>query len=157
MLAGGQVDGPSLGIVDQGGDKYFLQRFALHATRNGSAANSMRLSLEDQNPFVTGLVTGGDAYPETSFSLMSSTNPDVLLWALKPSEDGIDHGIITRFWNLSETANDFSIQMNGGIATASEITHIETNPAPVALTAASLKANAKPWQLRSFSLLPAAK
>jgi len=157
VLAGGQVDGPSLGIADQGGDKYFLQRFALHATRNGSAAGSMRLALEDQNPLVAGQVTGGNAYPETSFSLLSSTNPDVLLWALKPSEDGIDHGIITRFWNLSENANDFSIQFHGGIANASEITHIETNPTPVPLTAALLKASAKPWQLRSFSIVPAAK
>ena len=157
VLAGGQVDGPSLGIPDQGGDKYFLQRFALHATRNGSAAGSMRLALEDQNPLVAGQVTGGNAYPETSFSLLSSTNPDVLLWALKPSEDGIDHGIITRFWNLSENANDFSIQFHGGIANASEITHIETNPTPVPLTAALLKASAKPWQLRSFSIVPAAK
>jgi alpha-mannosidase len=157
VLAGGQVDGPSLGIADQGGDKYFLQRFALHATRNGSAAGSMRLALEDQNPLVAGQVTGGNAYPETSFSLLSSTNPDVLLWALKPSEDGIDHGIITRFWNLSENANDFSVQFYGGIANASQITHIETNPTPVPLTAALLKASAKPWQLRSFSIVPAAK
>ncbi len=157
VLAGGQVDGPSLGIADQGGDKYFLQRFALHATRNGSAAGSMRLALEDQNPLVAGQVTGGNAYPETSFSLLSSTNPDVLLWALKPSEDGIDHGIITRFWNLSENANDFSVQFYGGIANASQITHIETNPSPVPLTAALLKASAKPWQLRSFSIVPAAK
>ena len=157
VLAGGQVDGPSLGIADQGGDKYFLQRFALHATKNGSAAGSMRLALEDQNPFVAGQVTGGNAYPETSFSLLSSTNPDVLLWALKPSEGGIDLGIITRFWNLSVNANDFSIQLHGGIENASQITHIETNPTPVPLTAALLKASAKPWQLRSFSIVPAAK
>jgi len=157
VLAGGQVDGSSLGIADQGGDNYFLQRFALHATKRGSAANSMRLALEDQNPLVAGQVTGGNAYPETSFSLLSSTNPDLLLWALKPSDDGIDHGIVTRFWNLSEKANDFSIQIHGGIAKASEITHIETNPTPATLTATNLRASAKPWQLRSFSLVPAAK
>jgi alpha-mannosidase len=157
VLAGGQVDGPSLGITDQGGDKYFLQRFALHAQKSGSAAGSMRLALEDQNPLITGQVTGGDAYPEKSFSLLSSTNPDVLLWALKPSEDGIDHGIIARFWNLSENASDFSIQLHDGIASASEITHIETNPTPVPSTASFLKSSAKPWQLRSFSLVPEAK
>jgi alpha-mannosidase len=89
--------------------------------------------------------------------LLSSTNPDVLLWALKPSEDGIDHGIITRFWNLSDNANDFSIQLHDGIANASEITHIETNPKPVPLTDSLLKSSAKPWQLRSFSLMPVAK
>jgi alpha-mannosidase len=155
VLAGGQVDGPSLGIPDQGDDTYFLQRFALHAQKNTSAVDSMRLALEDQNPLVAGQVTGGNAYPETSFSLLSSTNPDVLLWALKPSEDGIEHGIVTRFWNLSPEPAAFSVQLHGGIAKASAMTHIETNPVPASLTAAHLKTSATAWQLRTFSLVPA--
>jgi len=157
VLAGGQVDGSSLGIPDQGGDSYFLQRFALHAQKNGSAAESMRLSLEDQNPLVAGKVTGGSAYPETSFSLLSPTNPNALLWALKPSEDGIDHGVVARFWNLSSEPTSFSAQLHGGIQKASEITHIETDPVSAPLTAAVLKTSAKPWQLRSFTLMPATK
>ena len=40
ILAGGQVDGPNLGIPDQGGDSRFLQRFALqtHGTFNQTSA-----------------------------------------------------------------------------------------------------------------------
>ena len=154
VLAGGQVDGPSLGIPDQGGDTYFLQRFALHAQKNPTAADSMRLALEDQNPLVAGRVTGGNAYPETSFSLLTTTNPNVLLWALKPSENGIEHGIVTRFWNLSPTPGVFFIQLHGGIANASAITHIETDPVPAPVTAGQVKTSAASWQVRTFSLVP---
>ena len=81
VLAGGQVDGPSLGIPAQGGDSHFLQRFALRVQDKFNAASSMRFALEDQNPLVAGRVTGGNAYPETKFSLLSTSNPDALLWA----------------------------------------------------------------------------
>jgi alpha-mannosidase len=155
VLAGGQVDGPSLGIPNQGGDTYFLQRFALHAQKNPTAVNSMRLALEDQNPLVCGRVTGGNAYPENSFSLLTTSNPDVLLWALKPSEDGIEHGVVTRFWNLGPKPSVFSVALHGGIAKASAITHIETDPVGQTLMGGQLKASATAWQLRTFSLVPA--
>src|ERR1035441_559650 len=76
VLAGGQVDGPSLGIVAQGGDSYFLQRFALRVQGTFNAASSMRFALEDQNPLVAGLVTGGKAYPETNFSLLTTSRSE---------------------------------------------------------------------------------
>jgi alpha-mannosidase len=66
ILAGGQVDGASLGIPNQGGDSHFLQRFALQTHGTFDSASAMRFALEHQNPFVTGEVTDGSAYPETS-------------------------------------------------------------------------------------------
>jgi alpha-mannosidase len=154
VLAGGQVDGPSLGIPDQAGDKHFLQRFALHVQRSSDPAESMRLALEDQNPLVVGVVKGGSAYPETTYSLLSNSNPNLLLWALKPAEDGIEHGVVARFWNISAKPAEFSVRLQGGIASASEMTHIETNPVPVPLIESSLHTTAKQWQLRTFALLP---
>ena len=154
VLAGGQVDGPTLGIPNQGGDTHFLQRFALHAQANFNAASSMRLSLEDQNPLVVGEVTGGTAYPATSFSFLQTSNPDVLLWALKPHEDGIKHGLVTRFWNLSPDAQKSTVSVTGGIMSAAKSTHIETNAAPVKLTANGLSVEAKPWQLTTYLLHP---
>jgi hypothetical protein len=41
-----------------------------------------------RNPFVTGIITGGSALPEKSFSLVKVSHPDVVLWALKPAEEG---------------------------------------------------------------------
>ncbi len=46
VLAGGQVDGPQLGIPVQGGDSRFLQRFALTVHRRfDPGADSMRFAL----------------------------------------------------------------------------------------------------------------
>lgn len=157
VLAGGQVDGSSLGVADQNGDKFFLQRFALHVQRTNSAANSMRLALEDQNPLVAGVVTGGSDYPETTYSLLTTTNPDVLLWAVKPAEEGIGHGLVTRFWNVSAKPATFAIELGAALSSASTLTHIETSPEPAALKDGRLQTDAKPWQLRTFSLLPATK
>lgn len=155
VLAGGQIDGPELGIPAQGGDNHFLQRFALRAQRGFNAAGSMRFALEDQNPLVAGLVTGGDAYPETTFSLLSTSNQNVVLWALKPAEEGIDQGVIARFWNLTPQPEDFAVRLEGGIARAWSTTHIETNVAPERLTSAELRTRATSWQLQTFRLQPA--
>jgi alpha-mannosidase len=154
VLAGGQVDGPSLGIPAQGGDSHFLQRFALRVQGRFNGASSMRFALEDQNPLVAGRVAGGNAYPEKSFSLLMTSNSDALLWALKPSEDGIDKGLVTRFWNLSAEAESFTVSVNGGLQKASAITHIETNFRPKPLTGRELQIRAMPWQLQTFSLSP---
>ncbi len=59
VLLGGQVDGPKLGIPDQGGDRYFRQRFALQTRGRFDPVEAMRFALEHQNPLVAGLVTGG--------------------------------------------------------------------------------------------------
>jgi alpha-mannosidase len=157
VLAGGQVDGPSLGIPAQGGDSHFLQRFALRVQGRFNAASSMRFALEDQNPLVAGRVTGGKAYPETKFSLLTTSNSDALLWAIKPSEDGIDKGLVARFWNLSPKAESFTVSVNGGLQKASAITHIETNFRLKPLTNGKLQTSAMPWQLQSFSLSPSVK
>ena len=157
VLAGGQVDGPSLGIPAQGGDSFFLQRFALRVQDKFNAASSMRFALEDQNPFVAGRVTGGNAYPETKFSLLSTTKPDALLWTLKPAEDGIDKGFVTRFWNMSAQPEMFTVSVNGGLQKAYAITHIETDFRPTELTGGALQIGAMPWQLQSFILSPSFK
>ncbi|MBC8009092.1 MAG: glycoside hydrolase, partial [Burkholderiales bacterium] len=52
FLAGGQVDGRWLGIHDQNGASYFLQRFALRAHGAYDQVAAMRFALEHQNPLV---------------------------------------------------------------------------------------------------------
>jgi len=106
VLAGGQIDAPRAGVPKQGGDKHFLQRFALSAHEKFDAVESMRFSLEHQNPPVTGWLRAGKAFPAQSDSLLSVSNPKVLLWSVKEAEDGAAKGIVTRFWNLSGSAED---------------------------------------------------
>ena len=154
ILAGGQVDGPSLGIAAQGGDTHFLQRFALRLQAFYNPSTSMRFSLEDQNPLIAGAVTGGAGYPETTYSLLQSSDPSVMLWAMKPAEDGVAKGVVTRFWNMSPTSTSFTVKLQGGMQTAHAITHLETDPVAVAPNSNGLRSEMKPWQLRSFSLQP---
>ncbi|MEX1117119.1 MAG: hypothetical protein WEB53_17870 [Akkermansiaceae bacterium] len=130
MLAGGQIDGPNLGIRGQNGNSRFLQRFALrgHAGYNQTAA--MKFALEHQNPMVTGPVIskpgGIHPYPETRFSLLGIDNPEVLLWALKSHEDGIDKGLVARVWNQSESAQPTRFTLAEPVSAARRLSHIET-------------------------------
>lgn len=127
-LFGGQIDGPKLGIPRHDGDTYFLQRFALRTHDEYDAAAAMRFSLEHQNPLVGHIVTGGNAaYPETNFSLVNISDPKVLLWSLKPAEEGINQGIIARVYNVNNQPSNTSLQLSTSIRQANRTTHIETN------------------------------
>jgi alpha-mannosidase len=127
VLAGGQVDGPRLGVPAQGGDSYFLQRFALRTYGKYQAAEAMRFALEHQNPLRAALVTGGEEYPEAVFSLVTVKDPGTLLWALKPAEEGVGQGVIARVWNVEAEGRELSLSVRGGIAGAKRASHIETD------------------------------
>ena len=129
LLAGGQVDGPTLGIPAQNGQTRFLQRFALRAHGGYDSVAAMKFALEHQNPFVTGAITSQQQkdYPETTHSLLTMSNANVLLWALKPHEDGINNGVVARLWNLSEKPANTEISFTPGISAAHRTTHIETD------------------------------
>ncbi len=157
VLAGGQVDGPGLGITAQGGDSHFLQRFALmtHAGYNQTAA--MKFALEHQNPLVAARVTGGAgaAYPAETLSLLTVSNDNVLLWALKPAEEGVAQGLIVRVWNQAAQSAVFRLALNvpgRTLASARSTTHLETDLAPADTTGGALTARAAPQQMMTFRL-----
>ncbi|MDP9121096.1 MAG: glycosyl hydrolase-related protein [Acidobacteriota bacterium] len=160
-LAGGQTDAP-LGIPGQGGDSYFLQRFALHTHDALDVVADMRFSLEHQNPLVTGAVTGAGfsgsaaAYPANTYSLVTISDPNAILWAVKPAEEGIGAGIVTRLWNLSGSSVPFTLNLPNPIAAARQLTHIETDIAAASLAGGALSATLGPRQMQTFRLLSAA-
>lgn len=152
VLVGGQVDGPQLGIPGQGGDTRFTQRFALRTQGQFRAVEAMRFALEHQNPLVTGLAIGEGPWPEKSFSLLNVSHPDVLLWALKPAEEGM--GIIARVWNLAPQPAPFTLTLASGIASANQTTHIETDIRPAPLSDGALSARLNGQQMQTFRLWP---
>lgn len=104
VLAGGREGGSKrldTGIPWQGGDSSFLQRFALRTFNDGSTAEAMKFALEHQNPLHTEWIKGGNEYPADLFCMFEFENHDVVAWAIKPAEDGIEAGIAMRMWNLS--------------------------------------------------------
>ncbi|MGE3468496.1 MAG: glycoside hydrolase [Pyrinomonadaceae bacterium] len=155
VLAGGQTDGPTLGIRDQGGDSYFLQRFALWTHGAFDQTASMKFALEHQNPLVTGMIGGLGTqtrpYPANSFSFLNISDPDVLLWALKPAEDGIDRGIIARVWNQGN-AGTYNLSLSEPITSATRVTHIETPIGPANLSSGQLNAQINQQQIQTHLL-----
>ena len=156
VLAGGQIDGPSLGIPNQGGDSYFLQRFALRTHGVFDQTAAMKFSLEHQNPLVTGMISGlgtqTRAYPAGSFSFVQISDPNVLLWSLKPAEDGIDHGIAARVWNQSNSPVSYTLGLSKPITSADRVTHIETLIAPATVVSGQLSAAVNQQQMQTHLL-----
>lgn len=153
-LAGGQIDGKELGIVAQNGNMDFLYRFALTAHRSGfDAAAAMRFSLEHQNPLATGAATGGGGgYPEKSFSFLSVSNPGVLLWSLKPSEEGVANGVVTRFWNVGDAAATPTVRTTIRLKGLSQITHLETGEQKAAFLPNGFRPGLRKQQMISYKL-----
>lgn len=152
-LVGGQVDGPALGFANQGGDAHFLQRFALQTHAAYDPVAAMRFALEHQNPLVTAVITGGSDYPEESYSLLSISNPHVLLWALKPAEDGFPQRVIVRLWNLADRISDFALSLSSGpIWSARRTTHIETPLDDATVMNGALAASLAAHQISTFSI-----
>lgn len=168
-LAGGQVDGPKLGILNQNGAIAFRYQFAL-TTHQGpfDALAAMRFSLEHQNPLVTGAVTGSaDGYPATSYSFLTMSNSGrsrigvpadvrsagaVLLWSLKPSEEGITNGVISRFWNVKGTQVSPTVRGAIPIRKSWQTTHLETNERLINPSQGQLRLNFAPHQLNTYHL-----
>ena len=157
VLAGGQVDGEGFGIRNQNGATYFLHRFALRAHAGYDPVAAMKFSVESQNPPVTGAVSGGagSPYPAKTFSLVQVSNPDILLWALKPADDGIASGIIARAWNLTAAPADATLTLaipGKSPASVQPVTHIETDTDAEPARDGPLTTRFAPQQLRTFRL-----
>ncbi|MEO6739045.1 MAG: glycoside hydrolase, partial [Chthoniobacteraceae bacterium] len=157
VLAGGQVDGSWLGIHAQNGATHFLQRFALrpHAAYDQTAV--MKFALEHQNPLVTGAVIGkADApYPAASFSLLQIDDPHALLWALKPHDDGIEHGLVARVWNQASAPTPVRFTTALPLKSAERLTHLETAIEPMPLRDGALGINLGAQRMETFGLKPA--
>jgi alpha-mannosidase len=163
-LAGGQVDkkwedGGYLGFPNQNGETSFQYHFAMTSHQIGfDATNSMKFSLEHQNPLVTGEVSGDkSAFKQNQFSLLSVSDPKVLLWSVKPSEEGIDNGLIARFWNMGSSKSNSELKLSQNIGSAWQTTHIETNEKQLKPLNGVLSVSFNPHQIKTFRLLPEAK
>lgn len=152
VLAAGQIDA-SLGIINQDGDVYFENFLAIkpHAGRF-DAGVAMRFSLQHQNPLIAQKITGGNGYEGNSFSLLTVSDPDVVVWALKPAEEGIGNGIIVRVWNVANTDKAITISAMAPIAKAFGITHIETDDSEIQVRDGKLATTIGHNRMQTFRL-----
>jgi alpha-mannosidase len=154
VLAGGQIDAP-LGIPNQGGDTNFLQRFAVTTHDQFDQAAAMRFALEHQNPLIATLATGGDAAPlsASSGSLVVVSDPHVLVWTLKPAEDGASAGLVVRLWNMGDST-PFTLAIPGRTITqATRTSHVETPIEAATVSDGKLTGSIGAQQMLTFALV----
>ena len=126
VLAGGLIDGH--GIVNQGGDNIFNQRFAITTHTAYTAAAEMKKALEHQTFMVCGSVTNpGNFLLPNEYSFVSNSDTGSVIWSIKPAEEQLDGGIVTRVWNLNNTDANPVLTYNLFINEAKRITHVETD------------------------------
>lgn len=133
VLAGGRAVGDNIGLVyNQGGDSAFINRFALTPHGAYDQGTAMRFALSHQNPFLTGPVTAtatGTRYPAANWSFMGVGNPDHVVWALKPHDDGIEKGVVVRVWNQTAASSPINLFFGAPyrVASRTRVTHVETD------------------------------
>jgi alpha-mannosidase len=153
-VVGGRID-PGLGVANQNGDSYFRNRYSLRRHGHYDQAQAMRMAMEHQNPFVTAMLTGGPSgqYPGTSHSLAVMSDSSVILWALKPAEEGIGEGIIARVWNLAQNPSTFTLGLSDPITGAYKTTHIETNTGIASVSGGALAGSLAEQEMQTYRLL----
>lgn len=152
FLATGKVAYGTIGINQQDGDEQFDYAFALYPHDSAfHQTQAMVQAMEHQTPFITGLVSGGSDYPPDVFSLLRVDDPDVLLWALKPAEQGSAVGLVARVWNQGEQT-PFTITCAFPIYHAAHCSHVETPLTILEPNDIELKSTILQQELKTFSL-----
>ncbi len=94
--------GPGAGTSDQGGDSFFLNRFALRGVAGAfDAAEAMRTALAHQNPLHVHppAAQPGRSVRAPSAGLLTVDADNVVVTAFKPAEDPW-RGYFVRLWEL---------------------------------------------------------
>ena len=138
------------------GAEYFLQRFALRPHDGYDPVAAMKFALEHQNPPVAGVVSGGTntPLPAQKASLIRISDPGVLLWCLKPAEEGIANGVIARVWNVADAPTNVAITFVPGLAGACRTTHVETDCGPAEMSDGAVRISLARQELQTFRLYP---
>ncbi|MBS1509640.1 MAG: T9SS type A sorting domain-containing protein [Bacteroidetes bacterium] len=142
VLAGGRIDalsggGYPMGIEDQGGDILFNQRFAITTHTDYSAVNEMKKALEHQDSIVCGAVYNPVNFLlPNQYAFITNDDPNALIWAVKPAEEGLDGGTITRIWNLgsSNVSSNLNFSYNLTVNDAKRTSLVETNMSSIAFS-----------------------
>jgi alpha-mannosidase len=64
-------------------------------------------------------------------SMLDLESDHVVVWALKPAEDGAGQGTIIRLWNLSSEPSSYRLSMDQRVKRCIKTTHVETDIEPV--------------------------
>jgi alpha-mannosidase len=86
--------------------------------------------------------------------MVGISDPNVLLWSLKPAEEGIAEGVIVRVWNVSDEPTSAHIRFEPKLASAHHTTHIETNLESAELRDGAIMTRLSSQELKTFRMIP---
>jgi len=86
------------------------------------------------------------------FSLLNISDLNVQMWAVKPSEEGIEQGVILRVWDMSNSDKETIISSPLVIQSAQNTTHIETNISDIKLMSNKIKTTVGHNRMQTFRL-----
>jgi hypothetical protein len=145
--------GSGAGTSNQGGDDYFLNRFALRGMEGTfDGAEDMRTALAHQNPLhaialprsQNGLLT------DASAGMLSIDSDDVVVTAFKPAEDD-GAGFVVRLWELAGSAASFTIDASAMIPMRAWRTSlIETDRSLVSVSRGFISSAIDANEIRTF-------
>jgi len=115
----------------------------------------MKSALEFQQPLIAGMITGdrNAPLPANNFTFVKTPGPGIILWALKPAEEGVkSNGIIARVWNLNDFFSKSTLKFNQNVSSASEATHVEVDLKPIAFKKNMVFIDAGSQQMKTFRI-----
>ncbi len=153
VLIGGRMAGSGPGFDNQFGNTVFHNNFSLRPYYSGySPLNDMHHAMEHQNRIVTGIVTGTtNIFPSDFYSFLTISDPNDILWALKPSEESLANGgIIARIWNIEPVASSCTLNFADNLVIAKRTTHVETDIESLPVTNGNLSVSIGQQNMQTF-------
>lgn len=92
--------------------------------------------------------------PEAAYTLGMTSDAQVLVWGLKPAEDGIETGMVLRLWNMASSAKEVRFTSTRPLSGALKASHVETPSESVLLEGATVQVSLAPQQLVTLLLVP---
>ncbi len=143
------------GTADQGGDDFFLNRFAIRGVSGAfNAAEAMRTSLAHQNPFYVVSLPRGQNGPISTPTggLLTIDASNAVVTAFKPAEDE-DAGFLVRLWELNGKGTTVGISASGiGAQSAWQTSLVETDWTPVLVQNGTVQNRIDANEMRAFRI-----
>jgi len=147
---------PGAGTTDQGGDRRFVNRFAILVARGpGDDAAAMRFSLAHQNPLhpVALARTSHGPFTEPVESLVSVNADNVVTTAFKPAEDP-GAGYVLRMWELGDRSTGLEIDASRmGVRRAFRTSLIETDVSQAECTDGTIAGELEANEIATYRLV----
>ncbi len=152
VLIGGRMAGTGPGFDNQFGNTVFHNNFSLLPYYSGySPLNDMRHAMEHQNRIITGIVTGtNNTFPADYYSFLTISDPNGILWVLKPSEEGTIGGIIARIWNIAPVSSACILDFTDNLTSAKRTTHVETDIEDMPVSSGNLSVTIGQQNMQTF-------